>query len=300
MAACSTAEEVALYQLSMGNQHPEPHMSVPHSASCYELPYHPATRRSNAGVEQWLTAESPVARATNIESHQRPSFAHRLPSLSSNTLLPESFDYAADIKYDSAIMHGFGMPDLPLEHPAHHLRMSEVDNSTQHISPPATWNVQDEYDSDSSPPTPIYSGRNHISSRGMIRPVSPYYSPGLFDESPMYSPCSSAPDLYHPTSSNHEADPYPNHYGTGLPMQIPRSFPVNEAVREQEEVSGGKPYAQLIQECLLSAPGHRMMLRDIYDWFERNTTKPSESGGNGWQNSIRHNLSMNKVSDVSF
>ena len=43
------------------------------------------------------------------------------------------------------------------------------------------------------------------------------------------------------------------------------------------------------------AKEERMMLRDIYEWFRHNTTKPQESGSNGWQNSIRHNLSMNKV-----
>lgn len=66
--------------------------------------------------------------------------------------------------------------------------------------------------------------------------------------------------------------------------------------QEDEEGSGDKPYARLIHEALMQAPGHRMMLREIYDWFVRNTTKPSESGTNGWQNSIRHNLSMNQVS----
>jgi Forkhead domain len=66
--------------------------------------------------------------------------------------------------------------------------------------------------------------------------------------------------------------------------------------QDDEEASGDKPYARLIHEALMQAPGHRMMLREIYDWFVQNTTKPSESGTNGWQNSIRHNLSMNQVS----
>lgn len=66
---------------------------------------------------------------------------------------------------------------------------------------------------------------------------------------------------------------------------------------EEEEYNEGiydKPYAQLIYEALIQAPGHRMLLRDIYDWFTKNTRK-SVGGTNGWQNSIRHNLSMNRV-----
>ncbi|KIW19071.1 hypothetical protein PV08_03361 [Exophiala spinifera] len=67
------------------------------------------------------------------------------------------------------------------------------------------------------------------------------------------------------------------------------------AFLEEGEPFDDKPYAMLIYEALKQAPGHRMMLKDIYDWFRYNTTKPQESGSKGWQNSIRHNLSMNKA-----
>ncbi|KIY02289.1 uncharacterized protein Z520_02427 [Fonsecaea multimorphosa CBS 102226] len=71
-----------------------------------------------------------------------------------------------------------------------------------------------------------------------------------------------------------------------------RSFTTTD---EDEDAVDDKPYARLIYEALMQAPGHRMMLREIYEWFRHNTTKPQESGSNGWQNSIRHNLSMNKA-----
>jgi hypothetical protein len=64
---------------------------------------------------------------------------------------------------------------------------------------------------------------------------------------------------------------------------------------EEDDVSWDKPYARLIWEALMQAPGHRMMLRDIYTWFQCNTNKTRESSSSGWQNSIRHNLSMNQV-----
>ncbi|KAJ4299904.1 hypothetical protein N0V90_005151 [Kalmusia sp. IMI 367209] len=53
------------------------------------------------------------------------------------------------------------------------------------------------------------------------------------------------------------------------------------------------PYAQLIWLALMEAPNHTMILRDIYDWFQRNTDKAADKETKGWQNSIRHNLSMN-------
>jgi hypothetical protein len=76
--------------------------------------------------------------------------------------------------------------------------------------------------------------------------------------------------------------------GTGLGREDP----------EEDDFSSDKPYARLIWEALMQAPGHRMMLREIYSWFECNTNKAIESGSNGWQNSIRHNLSMNQVRTV--
>ena len=57
-----------------------------------------------------------------------------------------------------------------------------------------------------------------------------------------------------------------------------------------------EPYAKLIWRALIGAPGHGMVLKEIYTWFAENTDKARRGGGKGWQNSIRHNLSMNGVS----
>lgn len=66
------------------------------------------------------------------------------------------------------------------------------------------------------------------------------------------------------------------------------------------EASGdGPPYAQLIYKALMSRHDHCMTLQEIYQWFRENTEKP-KGGGKGWQNSIRHNLSMNRVSCFFF
>jgi Forkhead domain len=58
------------------------------------------------------------------------------------------------------------------------------------------------------------------------------------------------------------------------------------------------PYAKLIYKALMEAPNHSMVLQDIYQWFIDNTKK-GNSASTGWRNSIRHNLSMNAVSDSS-
>ncbi|ESZ93034.1 hypothetical protein SBOR_6605 [Sclerotinia borealis F-4128] len=60
---------------------------------------------------------------------------------------------------------------------------------------------------------------------------------------------------------------------------------------------GFKPshsYAQLIGMSILRAPNRRLTLAQIYKWISDNYTFYSAADA-GWQNSIRHNLSLNKA-----
>lgn len=61
----------------------------------------------------------------------------------------------------------------------------------------------------------------------------------------------------------------------------------------------GLPYAKLIWKAFMSTPSRSMHLQQIYEWFRQNTNK-TNGDGRGWMNSIRHNLSMNKVRIFAF
>lgn len=54
-------------------------------------------------------------------------------------------------------------------------------------------------------------------------------------------------------------------------------------------------YAQLLYKCLKEAPGHMLSLRELYEWVSRHSAKAKDPTNRGWQNSVRHNLSMNAV-----
>lgn len=51
----------------------------------------------------------------------------------------------------------------------------------------------------------------------------------------------------------------------------------------------------MIYESLKDAPERKRTLQEIYEWFKVNTHKDKDPTSKGWQNSIRHNLSMNAV-----
>ena len=120
-------------------------------------------------------------------------------------------------------------------------------------------------------------------------------SPDLVDS---MSPPSATAQSVSPLSRDH-VPLYCDHQKNSPP--IDQKFERFEYDSDNEDESlSHEPYAKLIYRALMQAPGHRMVLRDIYEWFQKHTCKPKESGTNGWQNSIRHNLSMNQVCESLF
>ncbi|KAK2937011.1 Fork head domain [Fusarium oxysporum f. sp. vasinfectum] len=92
----------------------------------------------------------------------------------------------------------------------------------------------------------------------------------------------------------------------GVPEYRANSEVVQEGKDLQAAAAGGaktdEPYAKLLYRALMSVPDHAMTLQEIYQWFRENTDKDIKKdksekrpgkNAEGWQNSIRHNLSMN-------
>ncbi|KAH8905780.1 hypothetical protein BR93DRAFT_938336 [Coniochaeta sp. PMI_546] len=91
-------------------------------------------------------------------------------------------------------------------------------------------------------------------------------------------------------------EPVAAHYAETLPDSFdPQENEDKTAsgVPESPIKSVETPYAQLIYQAFMSSPRRALKLQEIYQWFLENTDKGQPGQGKGWQNSIRHNLSMN-------
>ncbi|KAK0631398.1 hypothetical protein B0T14DRAFT_559201 [Immersiella caudata] len=139
-------------------------------------------------------------------------------------------------------------------------------------------------------PMAAHDGLSAVSE--LARPLSACSSSfdGLKAEIDLPSPTikSELGDYPAEISSRHHC-PSPQSSTVDSPASGGGGTPGNVSSSKQEE-----PYAQLIYRAFMSTPRHAMTLQDLYQWFRENTDK-GKSDTKGWQNSIRHNLSMNQA-----
>ena len=141
------------------------------------------------------------------------------------------------------------------------------------------------------------------SHQNQLPPWTDFTTANAFEETsarPRYNPPPGFPYVTVPSSS-------PSMYAissdlrTRTQPKLHRPFRGTErsAALDSESESEGKqgepPYAKLIYRALMDAPEHQMVLKDIYEWIAQNTDKARDPAFKGWQNSVRHNLSMNGV-----
>ncbi|KAJ1656662.1 Forkhead box protein K2 [Dispira simplex] len=78
-----------------------------------------------------------------------------------------------------------------------------------------------------------------------------------------------------------------------LEALTPTSVPLYKAVKTDPNTKPNFSYASLIAQAILASPERKMTLNSVYKWIQDN--HPFYQGrDSGWQNSIRHNLSLNK------
>jgi hypothetical protein len=138
-----------------------------------------------------------------------------------------------------------------------------------------------------------------INGRYLILPLQSkvYQSEHLISDADGSSIGTSSPAL---SISSNVSQKIHDAVNVHAPIQNSKSVPTGEDIEiPSREIDDGeiseRPYSQLIYQALASSPGMKLPLQDIYCWFQKYTTKGKDPNSKGWQNSIRHNLSMNAV-----
>ena len=129
------------------------------------------------------------------------------------------------------------------------------------------------------------------SSRNSINALKVSSSIGLGSQDGRTS-AEDIQDANHNPESSREVEIGPNKGRVRRSGSIYAGKPADEIDVEDEEI----PYAQLIYKALMSVSTRTMVLSEIYQYFREKIPRFSKMRSKGWQNSIRHNLSMNGVS----
>lgn len=154
---------------------------------------------------------------------------------------------------------------------------------------------------------------SRVDSAASVRPTHQIHM-GVSQHPPQHQPYPQHSVQHDPANSYSYTSRYSQE--TGPPSSARQAYPKGVAMISQSQIRGTpavgqyldqdlsteeskdiKPpfsYATMISQAILSTAEHMMSLADIYEWI---STKYSfyRYSKSGWQNSIRHNLSLNKA-----
>lgn len=242
------------------------------------------SRHSNpcSAIENWTSSNS--RSPGSMVSCQHPSAVEMLPSYSMGPSHPPMETVADGVPrmfpYDQGWPNSLMAPSsttAPLQPGLRRSHAHEYSNGLPE------WVRETDGSPFNSDPSSYASSRGHVSPQN--QPEASGTGPGT------QYPSTTALSPPSPTLS---AASYQSGHGSSK-LGVERDDMQTSPEDTEEDVNADPPYSLLIYQALRNAPDMKLPLQGIYGWFVKNTAKGKDRNSKGWQNSIRHNLSMNAV-----
>ena len=173
----------------------------------------------------------------------------------------------------------------------HNMLMRQINNDRVHESEdegnPPSRTLPHAHPSGPTPkreqynPFPSTSSRNHQASQGYNNPLTS--TPGR--------PHPGTPMAFRSTEKEPRSKGSPSVYPRG--MLLDSTEDIDYSKDSAKELKPPHSYAQLIGQAIMSSPEEMLTLANIYDHIKTRYAFFRHTNA-GWQNSIRHNLSLNK------
>lgn len=250
--------QTGLYQMATSDNSPQP--------------YHPGPP-----VENWSAFRSNLVPDALISLHPEPGFSNPWGAT------PEPYDFGT-----------FSLTRVPMPDNTYLASFYSTPHANMHRLSSSAPRRSEHDDLMNWQPAPTASS---LLSQGYLEhipsyPDTPEQSTRSMRATPASPPISISSSSISPRHSRDSESMSP---APTVPAAESTSPRISLGDSSDQEYNGGSPYSRLIWEALISTEDKMLPLQGIYQWFEKNTTKGGNEESKGWQNSIRHNLSMNAV-----